>query len=531
MTYKKKSEKNKFLPMKVSQDPNESLGQLISAGVYNINILNSITSNVILTDKQFNITYINPAAEKSFDIKAKDVLGKSLFDVNLQGLGVDLKKNLQKVLHKGNTFNVKAVQYLSPAHDVRYLDRSYMPLQDSYKNAIGIISVSNDVTKRIIDEKKQILHQKGFQRHVDEERHEWEVNREVFESQIEELRSQLVESETEINLLRSEIESKYQSLNLVTKNKQMQQILELISKIADSQATVLITGETGTGKELIAKLIHYHSYRRDRRFVGLNCAALTETLLESELFGHVKGSFTGAIRDKIGKFELAHQGTLFLDEVSEMSPSTQSKLLRVLQEREFEKVGGEKNIQVDVRVIAASNKNLEELMSREKFRHDLFYRLKVIPIDLPPLRERMEDIPLLIAFFLKKYCERENKNIQSISQRAMNKVFAYTWPGNIRELENMIEKTVIINEGEKIEDLDIDLPVADQKRISRNLLGYQPLSLKTHLEQCEQEYLKVILSQVKGNIKKASELTGLDRRSIHNKMKKYNLRKENFKLK
>lgn len=531
MTYKNKSEKNKFLPIKISQDPNESLGQLISAGVYNVNILNSITSNVILTDKQFIITYINPTAEKNFDIKAKDVLGKSLFDIKLQGVGVDLKQNLEKVLHHGKTFNVKAVQYLSPAREVRYLDRSYMPLLDSYKNAIGIISVSNDVTKRIIDEKRQIQHQQDIQRDIDKERHNWAINREVFESQIEELRSRLIESETEINLLRSEIESKYQSLNLVTKNKQMQQILELISKIADSQATVLITGETGTGKELIAKLIHYKSYRRDKRFVGINCAALTETLLESELFGHVKGSFTGAIRDKIGKFELAHEGTLFLDEVSEMSLSTQSKLLRVLQEREFEKVGGEKTIQVDVRVIAASNKNLEELVSQEKFRHDLFYRLKVIPIALPPLRERMEDIPLLIAFFLKRYCERENKQIQSISQRAMNKVFAYSWPGNIRELENMIEKTVIINEGEKIEDLDIDLPIADQKRISGNLLGYQPLSLKTYLEQCEREYLMEILAQVKGNIKKASELTGLDRRSIHNKMKKYNLRKEDFKLK
>jgi transcriptional regulator with PAS, ATPase and Fis domain len=474
---------------------------------------------------------MNPAAEKRFDIKAKDILGKSLFDIKLQSLGVDLKKNLQKVLHKGNTFNVKAVQYLSPTNEVRYLDRSYMPLLDSYKKAIGIISVSNDITKRIIDEKKQMQHQKDIQRHIDEERHDWTIHRDDFECQIDELRSRLVESESEINLLRSEIENKYQSLNMVTKNKQMQQVLEFISKIADSQATVLIHGETGTGKELIAKLIHYKSSRMDKRFVGLNCAALTETLLESELFGHVKGSFTGAIRDKIGKFELAHEGTLFLDEVSELSVSTQSKLLRILQEREFEKVGGEKTIQVDVRIIAATNKKLEELVSQERFRPDLYYRLKVIPINIPPLRERMEDIPLLIDFFLKKYCERENKNIQSISQRAMNKAFAYSWPGNIRELENMIEKTVIINEGEKIEYFDIDLPIAYKKSISKNLLRYQPLNLKRHLDQCEQEYLTEILSNVKGNIKKVAELTGLDRRSIHNKMKKYNLRKEYFKFK
>jgi transcriptional regulator with PAS, ATPase and Fis domain len=292
---------------------------------------------------------------------------------------------------------------------------------------------------------------------------------------------------------------------------------------------VLLTGETGTAKELIAKAIHYISYRRDKRFVGINCAALTETLLESELFGHVKGAFTGAIRDKLGKFELAHGGTLFLDEVGEMQPTTQGKLLRVLQEKEFEKVGGEETIRVDVRVIAATNRNLEELIAQGKFRQDLYYRLKVIPIDLPPLRERMDDVPLLVSFFLKKYRDKLKKDIVAISQRALNKMLIYSWPGNVRELENLIEKTMIMTQGEVIED--VDLPVAEARDSSPLPVGHHPLGLQAYLERCEQDYLNEMFRQFHGNIKKISEFSGLNRRTIHNKMKKYNLHKEDFKLK
>jgi PAS domain S-box-containing protein len=516
------------LPAEVFQDSKASLGQLISSGIYNVNILNSLTSSIIITDQQFNITYINPAARSTFGIHHEEVEGKNLFEVNLQGLGLDLKDNLKQVLQQGRTFNIKAIQYLSPTDEVRFIDLAYMPFLDKNNKPIGVIFTGNDVTQRVVEERKQLEYHKDVERELNQQRHDWELSRAEFERQIKKLEDQLAESRSEIDLLRFEIEDKYKFHNLIAKNTGMQKILELIPRIADSDATVLLSGETGTGKELIAKAIHYSSYRRDRRFVGINCAALTETLLESELFGHVKGSFTGAVRDKRGKFELAHGGTLFLDEVGEMQPATQSKLLRVLQEKEFERVGGEETIRVDVRVIAATNRNLEELIAQGGFRQDLYYRLKVIPINLPPLRERMDDIPLLASFFLKKYSDKLKKEVTTISQRALNKMLSYSWPGNVRELENIIEKAVVMTQKHIIED--VDLPVAERMRYLP-LIDHSPPELQTYLEHCEEDYLYEMFRQFQGNIKKVSEISGLNRRTIHNKMKKYNLHKEDFKKK
>ncbi len=529
MNHKEDIDKNSLLPTEVIKDTRESLGRLISAGVYNVNILNSLTSSIIITDKQLNITYLNSAAGKMLGLKAATIKGKSLFDVKLQGLGFDLKKNLKHVLQDGKTFNVKALQYLSPADEARFLDLAYTPLFDEARNIIGVISIGHDVTRRVVEERKQLQYQQDVRQELDKNRQDWEIARAEFESQLHKLEQQLAESQSEINLLRFEIEDKYKFHNLIAKNKKMRQILGLIPKIADSDSSVLLTGETGTGKELVAKAIHYSSYRKDRRFVGINCAALTETLLESELFGHVRGAFTGAIRDKMGKIELAHRGTLFLDEAGEMQPATQGKLLRVLQEKEFEKVGGEETIKVDVRVIAATNQNLEELIAQGKFRRDLYYRLRVIPINLPPLRERMDDLPLLAAFFLKKHRDKLKKDIVSISQAALNKMLAYSWPGNVRELENIIESTVVITQGETIED--VDLPVATTRGHLRQLPIYNPLELEAYLAQCEQDYLREMLRRFNGNIKWVSELSGLNRRTIHNKMKKYSLHKADFKQK
>lgn len=244
--------------------------------------------------------------------------------------------------------------------------------------------------------------------------------------------------------LRQQLRTVYDYQNIVGRSPSMQEVYRLIQRVSPSRATVLLRGESGTGKELVAKAIHYSSDRADGPFIPVSCAALPDTLLESELFGHEKNAFTGALTQRIGRFELAHGGTLFLDEIAEISPATQVKLLRVLQERKFERLGGTKTIEVDVRVIAATNKDLQQMVKDRKFREDLYYRLQVIEIYLPPLRERKDDIPLLVEHFIQKYSTLNNKQIKAVNPEAMQMLMAYHWPGNVRELENAIEHAVVL---------------------------------------------------------------------------------------
>ncbi len=251
----------------------------------------------------------------------------------------------------------------------------------------------------------------------------------------------------EVKQLRAQVVQRYAFHNLIGKSPGMQEIYAKIEQVADSRTTVLISGESGTGKELVAKALHYNSSRRDRPFVALNCAALPETLIESELFGHEKGSFTDATARRVGQFELANTGTLFLDEIGDLSAATQAKLLRVLQEREFTRIGGVQPIKVDVRIVAATNKNLDELVRRNQFREDLYYRINVISLYLPPLRERGEDVPLLAKHFLAKRVEEENRPHQEFSKDALELLSRYPWPGNVREMENMIEQAFIYSKG------------------------------------------------------------------------------------
>jgi DNA-binding NtrC family response regulator len=255
------------------------------------------------------------------------------------------------------------------------------------------------------------------------------------------------ELEREVKQLRAQVQQRYAYHNLIGKSPGMQDIYGKIEQVADSRTTVLITGESGTGKELVAKALHYNSSRRDRPFVALNCAALPETLIESELFGHEKGSFTDATARRVGQFELANSGTLFLDEIGDLSAMTQAKLLRVLQEREFTRIGGVQSIKVDVRIIAATNKNIEELVRKNQFREDLYYRINVISLFLPPLRERGEDIPLLAKHFLSKRIEEEGRPHQEFSKEAVELLSRYPWPGNVREMENIIEQAFIWSKG------------------------------------------------------------------------------------
>lgn len=259
----------------------------------------------------------------------------------------------------------------------------------------------------------------------------------------------------ENRMLREEIRTRYNFDNIVGADQKLLDLLEVLASAAKSRATVLITGESGTGKELIARAIHYNSPRKDGPFVALNCAALPEGLIESELFGHEKGAFTNAIKQTRGKFELAHGGTLLLDEVSEIPLGLQAKLLRVIQEREIQRVGAEETIFVDVRLVATTNRDLEREVTNNRFRSDLFYRLKVVSIDLPPLRERKKDIPMLTQHFIRKFAEENQREVRGITERALKLILNYSWPGNIRELENCIERAVILCRSDRITEADL----------------------------------------------------------------------------
>jgi DNA-binding NtrC family response regulator len=316
--------------------------------------------------------------------------------------------------------------------------------------------------------------------------------------------------------LRKQLMRAYQFEDLVGKNKKMQDIFELIKTVADSKSTILIQGETGTGKELIARAIHNTSSRRKGPFVTLSCAALPASLLEAELFGYEKGAFTDAKTTKRGKLELAHGGTLFLDEIGDISPKTQVDLLRFLQEREFRRLGGEENIKVDVRVVAATNKNLKTLVEQGKFREDLFYRLNVITIDVPPLRERKEDIPLLVSHFLEKYNIENKKSIERVSEDAMELILSYHWPGNVRELENCIERAVVICKGNLIKPSDLP----DYIRVPVSPSYKEDMTL----EELEKIHIEKILTKYKFNIQKSSEVLGIDRATLYRKIKKYNIK-------
>jgi len=318
-------------------------------------------------------------------------------------------------------------------------------------------------------------------------------------------------------LLTQALEKQYGFGNILGKNTRMQEIFSLISDIANTDSTVLIQGESGTGKELIARAIHFNSHRKTKPFVVANCSAYSQSLLESELFGHEKGSFTGAIRRKIGRFEMANGGTIFLDEIGEVSPPTQILLLRVLQDHRFERVGGEETLEVDVRVIAATNKNLTEEMRKGTFREDLYYRLNVIPIFVPPLRERKDDIPLLSSHFLKKFSQDRGKEVASFSPEVMEMFLAHSWPGNVRELENVIDHAIIIAKQEKV--LLKDLP---QFLLQRSL---PPQELVT-LQDYEKNLILKTLQETNWNKHKAAKRLNINRSTLYGKMKRYGLEKE-----
>jgi DNA-binding NtrC family response regulator len=327
--------------------------------------------------------------------------------------------------------------------------------------------------------------------------------------------------------LRKQLDEKYGFSNIIGTGRSMKRIFELVDTIAGLNSTVLIQGETGTGKELIAKAIHFNSPRKDQKLVSINCGAIPENLLESELFGHVKGAFTGAVQTRIGRFEQANGGTIFLDEIGNMPVSLQVKLLRVLQEREFERVGGNSTVKVDVRIIAATSSNLLQMVKEGTFREDLFYRLNVIPIDLPPLRERREDVPLLVQKFIQHFCETHKLDLKTVSPQVMKALMAYEWPGNVRQLENIVERMVALT-GNRPAILPSDLPGEIQNGDSLNFVPLIEIpeggiNFQNVVTDMERELILQSLRRTNGNKKLAAKLLNLKRTTLIEKIKRIGL--------
>jgi two-component system, NtrC family, response regulator AtoC len=343
------------------------------------------------------------------------------------------------------------------------------------------------------------------------------IEKPFLPEKVELLIDKLVERQSlvEENLaLRQKLEEKYSFENIVAKSSQMQKIIELIKVVATSNATVMISGESGTGKELIARAIHIQSDRRDRPFVVVSCAALPENLLEIELFGHEKGAFSGALNQRKGRFENAHKGTLFLDDICDMGGNIQGHLLRVLEEREFCRVGGSEPIQTDVRLISATSKDIRKALDSKQFREDLFYKLNVVSIELPPLRERKEDIPVLAEHFLRKFSEENRKQLTSFSDDATDFLLKYEWPGNIRELENAIERAAILAKGSLVEAADLSQ--------QSSYMPQKSFSGKT-MREIEKNHILNVLIEAGGNCSEAARLLGISRMTLYNKIKTYDL--------
>lgn len=326
------------------------------------------------------------------------------------------------------------------------------------------------------------------------------------------------ELEIRHSTLKEELDAKTSFESIIGKSAEMLRIFEVVRKAANSKASVLITGESGTGKELIANALHNLSNRRDKPFVKVHCAALSESLLESELFGHEKGAFTGAVARKRGRFELANTGSIFLDEIGEIDQNVQIKILRVLQDRRFERVGGEETLEVDVRIIAATNRDLLQEIAEHRFREDLFYRLNVVHIQVPPLRERKDDIPLLVASFLEEFAKENNKKITGIDARARSALYKYNWPGNIRQLRNCIESAVVMCSGSEI-TLE-DLPPSVSGASDTDMISI-PVGIT--LAEAEKILIQQNLAVNKGNKSKTADILGIGRKTLHRKIDEYNL--------
>ncbi|MBI1820843.1 MAG: sigma 54-interacting transcriptional regulator [Nitrospirae bacterium] len=431
-------------------------------------LLNSFPEGIIALNSDQKILFVNPSAESLLGISKKDFVGKRCSHL-IEVEGAEQKCLLERTLQTEEPLTQIESKCQNKQGEKLVLRSSTFMLKDEHDKSVGAV-----IQFRVISSERPA-------------------------------------GETAPkNLLFDKV---------VGKNPRMLEIYNLIPGLARTKSTVLIEGESGTGKESIAHALHSNSPRREKPYVRVNCGALAEGILESELFGHVKGAYTGAISNKQGRFELAHEGTIFLDEIGDVSLSTQVKLLRVLQEEEFERVGDTKPIKVDVRVIAATNKDLKKAMDNGQFRQDLYYRLRVVPITLPPLRERRDDIPLLINHFMKVFNQEMEKNVEQVSPQTMSTLINYEYPGNIRELENIIEHALVLCNGNIIlpEHLPRDIQIRKSDHVDRAISREHPL------EAMERELIIQVLNQCNWNFKETSEKLRISRTTLWRKMKDYHI--------
>ena len=434
-----------------------------------------------------------------------------------EGFSVEAVANGKEVLHKleGDFFDIALVDYKMPELDglqtLREIRKLYPDLPVVMMTAYGTVETAvasmkegalDYLTKPIDLDELLLMLQKVIER------------------------SNLIKENKELKV---QLQERYAFPYIVYGSPKMEEVMGLVARVAPSQTTILIRGESGTGKELIANAIHYASPRSGKPWVKVSCAAIPETLLESELFGHEKGAFTGATQKRIGRFEEADGGSIFLDEIGDLSPGTQVKLLRILQDKEFQRLGSNFTLKTDVRVITATHRNLEETIKKGLFREDLYYRLDVISIVLPPLRERREDIPLLIDHFLKKYSQENQKSVSEISKEARTLLLRYPYPGNVRELENLIERAVVLCRGEMITTQDLPFHVKEETPEKPWISSKKIKSLPESLEEIERDSIIKALHQHQGIQTKAAESLGISERVLRYKMKKYGIRFEEAK--
>jgi len=481
-------------------------------------ILGSIREPLIVLDPDLKVVTANDAFYHTFDVKPEDTEGLLIYDLgNRQWDIPKLKELLEDVLPQNTSLHDFEVE-----HDFENIGRKIMHL-----NARRIYSEDNQ-TQMILLAIEDVTEREYYKRHLEElvskrtaelteATQEAEKSRQTAEAALSEISKLKDQLEAERAYLQEEIKLEYNHENIVGRSDAINYVFFKIEQIAETDTNVLILGETGTGKELAARAIHGLSLRRDRALVKMNCAALPSNLIESELFGHEKGAFTGAQARRLGRFEIADGATLFLDEIGELPLELQPKLLQVMDNGEFERLGSSSTKKVDVRIIAATNRNLEEEVSKGRFREDLWFRLNVFPVTMPPLRDRLDDIPLLVNFYVDRISKRLGKSIKMVPVSVMDGLLQYHWPGNVRELENVLERAVINSSGPKLRLVD------ELKKPHKELI--KPAQT---LENMEREHIKRVLEQVQWKVSgknSASEILGLDRSTLRARMRKLNIRK------
>ena len=474
-------------------------------------ILGSIREPVIVLDPDLKVVKANRSFYQTFSVNPDETEGVLIYDLgNRQWDIPKLRKLLEEILSQNTNFDDFEVEHTfeNIGCKVMHLNARRIYGQDS-QNQLVLLAIE-DVTNR-----------EYYKRHLEEivakRTAELSAAKQTAEAALSEIRKLQVQLEAERAYLQDEIKQEYNHENIVGKSNAINYVFFKVEQIADTETNVLILGETGTGKELVARAIHGLSLRKDRALVKMNCAALPSNLIESELFGHEKGAFTGAHSRRLGRFEVANGATLFLDEIGELPLELQPKLLRVIDSGEFERLGSSVTQKIDVRIIAATNRNLEDEVGKGTFRKDLWYRLNIFPITLPPLRDRLDDIPLLVNFYVDRISKRLGKSIKMVPVSVMDALRQYHWPGNIRELENVLERAVINSSGPKLRLVDeLKKPNMDATKPEQTL------------ENVERDYIKRVLEQVRWKVSgknSAAEILGLDRSTLRARMRKLNIRK------